>query len=114
MPSLETPHLVSLAKAQDEMHAGQSFSKTVGFLPIVESKLEEAILSAPSSSREASESRVPFNLAGSAHRQGRETGFYPSTEDCENIKTDSPYGMVHVVEETRMALEQVGAQNKVL
>ena len=107
--------MASIGKEVDQIiHSGQSVSKSLGYLPPVESNLPEVPSTLPSTRTEALTAKVPLR-ADTAWRCSQEIGFFPSHEDSEKITLpDMPYSRVNVVEEARKAMEQVGAQNKVL
>jgi hypothetical protein len=100
----------SIGIEQDKTNIGSSVTKSIGYLPAVEKKLE-ASSKLTSDFLLASTANTPSNTCETAMRHGQEICFQPAPEICGAVfETKSTYGAANIMEETRKTMEQVGAQ----
>ena len=113
---LDSSHSASIAREKEDKKEGISIVQSLGYLPVVEQKLDKASSSAFTPiSLAASTAQVPSDISGAASLHGQEIGYNPLPDKYVNIpKAEMQYEVVNVVEETRKAMEQVGAQNSVV
>jgi hypothetical protein len=95
---------------QKKISTGVSITKSVGYLPAVEKKLEASSKLA-SDNLTALITKTASNMCETAVRHGKEIGFKPKPEICEPVhEVISTLNETKIVEESTNALEQVGAQ----